>query len=103
MNNGVLRAGEGQSIWVVADRCTIKCSANDTGGAFAMIEAIATPGNGPPPHIHSREDCSEVWAGNQAAAGMIGKWSARTRKVTQPMTQQSCSGSLTQFDEVEDA
>jgi quercetin dioxygenase-like cupin family protein len=56
MNNGVLPAGEGQSIWVVGDRYTIKSSGNDTGGAFAMIEAIVPPGNGPPPHIHSRED-----------------------------------------------
>ena len=56
MNNGVLAAGEGRSIWVVGDRYTIKCSGNDTGGAFALIEAVVTPGNGPPPHIHSRED-----------------------------------------------
>ena len=56
MNNGVLAAGEGFSIWVVGDRYTIKASGNDTGGAFAMIEAIVPPGNGPPPHIHSRED-----------------------------------------------
>jgi quercetin dioxygenase-like cupin family protein len=56
MNNGVMTAGEGRSIWVVGDRYTIKCSGNDTGGAFALIEAVVTPGNGPPPHIHSRED-----------------------------------------------
>jgi quercetin dioxygenase-like cupin family protein len=56
MNIGVIRAGEGRSIWVVGDRYTIKCSGNDTGGAFAMIEAIVPPGNGPPPHIHGRED-----------------------------------------------
>ena len=56
MNNGVLAAGEGRSIWVVGDRYTIKASGNDTGGAFAMIEAIVPHGNGPPPHIHSRED-----------------------------------------------
>jgi quercetin dioxygenase-like cupin family protein len=56
MNNGVLAAGEGRSIWVVGDRYTIKARGNDTGGAFAMMEAIVPPGNGPPPHIHSRED-----------------------------------------------
>ena len=56
MNNGVLPAGEGRSIWVVGDRYTIKCGGNETGGAFAMIEAVVPPGNGPPPHIHSRED-----------------------------------------------
>ena len=56
MNNGFLPAGEGRSIWVVGDRYTIKCGGNETGGAFAMIEAVVPPGNGPPPHIHSRED-----------------------------------------------
>ena len=56
MNNGVLAAGEGRSIWVVGDRYTIKCGGDDTGGAFAMMEAIVPPGHGPPPHIHSRED-----------------------------------------------
>jgi len=56
MNNGVLAEGEGRSIWVVGDRYTIKCGGNETGGAFAMMEAIVPPGHGPPPHIHSRED-----------------------------------------------
>jgi quercetin dioxygenase-like cupin family protein len=56
MNNGLMVAGESQSIWVVGDRYTIKCCGNDTSGAFAMMEAIVLPGHGPPPHIHSRED-----------------------------------------------
>ena len=34
MNNGVLVAGEGRSIWVIGDRYTIKCSGNDTSGAL---------------------------------------------------------------------
>ena len=56
MNNEVMAAGEGRSIWVFGDHYTIKASGKDTGGAFAMIEAIVPSGNGPPPHIHSRED-----------------------------------------------
>jgi len=56
MNNGVMAAGEGRSIWVVGDRYTIKCSGNDTSGAYALLEAVVPPGAGPPPHIHSRED-----------------------------------------------
>src|SRR4051794_29439636 len=56
MNTGVLAAGEGRSIWVTGDRYTIKCSDRDTNGAYALMEAIVPPGNGPPPHIHSRED-----------------------------------------------
>src|SRR5271166_2636627 len=56
MNNGVMVAGEGRSIWVVGDRYTIKCRGNDTSGAYALLEAVVPPGAGPPPHIHSRED-----------------------------------------------
>ena len=55
MNTEFLPAGQGRSIWVVGDRYTIKASGRDTGGAFALFEAIVPPGGGPPPHIHHRE------------------------------------------------
>jgi quercetin dioxygenase-like cupin family protein len=56
MDTGVLAAGEGKSFWIVGDRYTIKARGSDTGGAFALIDAVVYPGGGPPPHIHSRED-----------------------------------------------
>ncbi|MFO0910082.1 MAG: cupin domain-containing protein [Isosphaeraceae bacterium] len=56
MQTGVSRAGEGRSVWVVGDRCTIKTSGRDTGGAYAMIEITISPGGGPPPHVHHNED-----------------------------------------------
>ena len=56
MNSGVLGAGEGRSIWVVGGRYTIKAFGEDTGGAFALIEALVPPGGGTPPHLHHRED-----------------------------------------------
>ena len=56
MNSGVIGAGEGRSVWVVGDRYTVKASGEDTGGAYALIEAVVPPGGGPPPHIHHRED-----------------------------------------------
>lgn len=56
MTTGVLGAGEGRSVWVVGDRYTIKAGGADTGGAFALIEALVPPGGGPPPHVHRRED-----------------------------------------------
>ncbi|QDV36970.1 cupin domain-containing protein [Tautonia plasticadhaerens] len=56
MNSIVLRAGEGRTVWVVGDRYTIKAGGEETGGAFALVEAIFPPGGGPPPHIHRRED-----------------------------------------------
>jgi quercetin dioxygenase-like cupin family protein len=56
MDSGVLAPGGGRTIWVVGDRYTIKASGEETGGAFALIEAMVPPGGGPPPHIHRRED-----------------------------------------------
>jgi quercetin dioxygenase-like cupin family protein len=56
LNTEWLRAGEGRSTWVVGDLDTIKASGADTGGAFALIEALVPPQGGPPPHIHRRED-----------------------------------------------
>jgi quercetin dioxygenase-like cupin family protein len=56
MDDRVMVAGEGRSIWVVGDRYTIKCSGKDTGGAYALLEAVVPPGAGPPSHIQSRED-----------------------------------------------
>jgi quercetin dioxygenase-like cupin family protein len=46
----------GERIWITGDTVQIKASAADTGGPYTMIEAIASPGNGPPPHLHKNED-----------------------------------------------
>ena len=46
----------GEKIWITGDTVKIKATAAETGGAYTMIEAIASPGNGPPPHLHKNED-----------------------------------------------
>jgi mannose-6-phosphate isomerase-like protein (cupin superfamily) len=48
--------GQGDSFWVLGDRYTFKLSSDESGGALAVVELIAFPQNGPPPHIHHRED-----------------------------------------------
>lgn len=48
----IVRAGEGESVWLVGDTYTFKA----TGDAFLLMEASVPPGGGPPPHAHSRED-----------------------------------------------
>ncbi len=48
--------GEGESVWLVGDLIEVKLSAQDTGGAYAMIEETTPPGGGPPPHLHANED-----------------------------------------------
>ncbi len=41
---------------VLGDIITCKVSGKETGGAFALFEVDSPAGNGPPPHIHRRED-----------------------------------------------
>ena len=47
-----LTKGEGRSIWLLGDLYTFKFS----GEALSVTELTAFPQNGPPPHIHLRED-----------------------------------------------
>lgn len=48
--------GEGESVWLVGDLIEVKLSAEETGGAYSMIEETSPPGGGPPPHLHANED-----------------------------------------------
>ena len=47
---------KGRTIGVVGDIYRFLATGEDTGGKYAMWEAIIPPGGGPPPHIHSREE-----------------------------------------------
>ena len=46
----------GTAYWLLTDRLTVKLAAVDTGGLFALVEVVAQPELGPPPHIHHRQD-----------------------------------------------
>jgi mannose-6-phosphate isomerase-like protein (cupin superfamily) len=52
----VLERGQGESFWLMGDFYAIKTTAAQTGGAYSIIEIESFPGNGPPTHIHRRED-----------------------------------------------
>lgn len=53
----VLRtAAEGKAVAVVGDVYRFLALGDETGGRYAMWEAIVPPGGGPPPHVHSREE-----------------------------------------------
>ena len=53
----VLAADEGTRLQSGPGRDLVfKVTGEDTGGAFALVEAVVPPGGGPPPHVHSRED-----------------------------------------------
>jgi len=55
----LLRPGEGESVWSLGGRFTVKAGAADGDGRFALIEALAFRTSEPPLHIHHRED--EAW------------------------------------------
>ena len=52
----VLDAAEGERYWIAGDTLTFKATAADTRGACTLIDVLATPGEGPPPHVHDNED-----------------------------------------------
>ena len=47
---------EGPTVWLLGDTYTLKIAGEQTGGAFALLEALVPPHSGPPPHRHLRED-----------------------------------------------
>lgn len=55
----VLRPGEGRSIDLGNFAMSLKASGDETGGAFALLEAAEPPDFGPPMHIH--HDAAEAF------------------------------------------
>ena len=51
-----LDSGEGERTWIVADTMTFKATGESTDGNLVLLENLTTPGGGPPPHIHTRDD-----------------------------------------------
>src|SRR5215207_7233195 len=52
----VRKPGQGRTIAVVGDVYRFLATGEDTGGKYALLEALVPPGGGPPPHGHSREE-----------------------------------------------
>jgi quercetin dioxygenase-like cupin family protein len=52
----IRNAGQGRTIGVVGDVYSFLVTGDETGGKYALWEAIVPPGGGPPPHVHSREE-----------------------------------------------
>jgi mannose-6-phosphate isomerase-like protein (cupin superfamily) len=51
----VLSAGEGEAIWYVNNRATVKATSAQTGGAFGLVEMVVAPNHPIPFHIHHGE------------------------------------------------
>jgi quercetin dioxygenase-like cupin family protein len=52
----VVGPDDGEHVWFLATRMTIKASAQTTAGALGVVEWRAAPGFSPPLHIHHHED-----------------------------------------------
>lgn len=59
-----LRKDEGRALWVLGELVTCKATAEQTGGAYSLFEAVSPPGGGPPPHVqHQEDECFYVLEG----------------------------------------
>jgi quercetin dioxygenase-like cupin family protein len=52
----VNKPGEGRTVAIVGDVYRFLATSEDTDGKYALLEAFVSPGGGPPPHVHSREE-----------------------------------------------
>jgi quercetin dioxygenase-like cupin family protein len=74
-------AGE-RAFWVLGDYYQFKVTGEQTGGSLCVVEHTAFPHNGPPPHIHHREDESfyilegqlSILLGDQTITGGAGSF-----------------------------
>jgi quercetin dioxygenase-like cupin family protein len=49
-------AKRARRLWVLGELLEVRVTAAETGGAYGVIVDRGSPGFGPPPHIHHRED-----------------------------------------------
>src|ERR1043165_1737970 len=52
----IRKPAQGRTVAVVGDVYRFLATGEDTGGRYALWEALVPPGGGPPPHVHSREE-----------------------------------------------
>jgi quercetin dioxygenase-like cupin family protein len=48
--------GKGKVYCAVGDKYVVLATGEQTGGAYALADALIPPGGGPPPHYHTREE-----------------------------------------------
>ena len=51
-----VKPGEGAAFSAAGDVYRVLARGDQTGGVYALSEIRVSPNNGPPPHVHSRED-----------------------------------------------
>src|SRR6266478_521702 len=67
-----LGPSEGDAFSAVGDVYRVLASGRQTGNVYALSEIRVSPNNGPPPHIHSREDeCFLFWKAKSTFRSVI--------------------------------
>lgn len=56
MNPIQVPSGGGKPVNILGIPMLLRIHGRDTGGVLSVVESHDTPGGGPPPHIHHRED-----------------------------------------------
>jgi quercetin dioxygenase-like cupin family protein len=51
-----IEPGQGDAFSAAGDVYRVLASGDQTGGVYALSEIRVSPGNGPPPHVHCRDD-----------------------------------------------
>lgn len=77
-----LGPGEGDARWVLGELDTIKATAEQTRGLFALKESTSQRGSGPPLHVHEREDEAcyvldgevTLFVGDEVISAPAGTW-----------------------------
>jgi len=52
----IRRSQQGRTVSLVGDVYRFLATGEDTNFKYTLIEALVSPGGGPPPHVHSREE-----------------------------------------------
>ena len=52
----IRQPAQGRTVAVIGDVYRFLATGEDTGGRYALWEAVVPPGGGPPPHVHRREE-----------------------------------------------
>jgi mannose-6-phosphate isomerase-like protein (cupin superfamily) len=55
-NARAVHAGIGDAVWFTNNLMTLKATAETTGGAYGLVEALAPAGTSPPLHVQHGED-----------------------------------------------
>src|SRR5262245_47149081 len=60
----IVKRGEGTPLWMFGSLFEIKARADETGGAFTVMEMTIAPAPGPPPHRHNGAEVVYVLEGS---------------------------------------